>query len=703
AREDQHEAIKALLDQMQADAKAMPKKELATFNIEGLDAKAVTKTLTPLVDEDAEITADPTGRRLFVRALPEKREQIEKLVQSVINSLPSRKGVQTKAYRTLVGDADEVKEAIAVLFPDAVVGFDSERKVVVATALPEEHEAIQKVVDQLVADGGETRVSAKTYPLRNADGVALARSLALMYRRTEAQISYDAGTKTLLAVARQDQHEAIAKLVEQLEGADAPEDNRTVEFYSLEGADGLAVRNVVQDLLDQIDPKSSVVNDEGSQQLVVTTIAAGHVKVKDAIARLQQQKLQREIEVFALNRLEPFSAELAVNSLFDDGNTKLRDLPLLQSDNDSQQLIVRGTAEQIEQIRDLLIKMGETGLRKTNPNAKVRVIPVTGDTVEALKGLEKVWPKIRRNPIKVLQPGSRVREIVPGKPVLPKLPSGRGKNQAALRKDAAGTRGLVHYTAFRSKQQDDQLAPVLVVPGNGRITISSDDTEALNQMEALLQAVFSSSGSRRRKDFNVYALTNAAATTVSDLLNNIFKRDDSPIMFGNVVVIPDQRLNALIVFAGRTDRERIEQLIEILDSDNIPETVATARTNVVPIEHADAAKINTVLTGIYKAQMSTGGSRSQVSIPKGVPSSVATVLRQINAASSAPLLNVQVEETTNSLVIMAPQNLMEEVTELVQRLDQAASTSRARGVSIIELQKTNSRRVMDVLNRVLKD
>ena len=108
-----------------------------------------------------------------------------------------------------------------------------------------------------------------------------------------------------------------------------------------------------------------------------------------------------------------------------------------------------------------------------------------------------------------------------------------------------------------------------------------------------------------------------------------------------------------------------------------------------------------MLTGIYKAQMSAGGSRQSVAIPKGVPTAVATVLRQINAASSAPLLNIQVEATTNSLVVMAPQNLLEEVTELVERLDKAAATSRARGVSIIELRKTNSRRVMDVLNRVL--
>ncbi len=702
ASEKDHKAIKQLIEQVESEASTVPERELATFDIEGLDAKAVRLTIEPLVGDDAQVTVDPTGRRLFVRATPEKQKRIGELVNSVIESLPSREGVTTKAYRTLLGDARAVSDAIKELHPDAVVVTDVKRQLVVATALPTEHEAIAEVVKEMVGDTASTRPVARTYPIRTADGVVLEKTLRTLYLRTDVKVSFDSGSKTLLAVATEDEHTAIKSLIDQVEKTDAPEDKRTVEFYSLEGADGDAVQSVVKDLLDVVDPKASVVPDDGSGQLVVTTIASGHDKVKDAIDRLQSNAETREFEVFQLDRLEAFNASLAVSSMF--GDTNFRDQPVVQSDDEQQQLLVRGTTQQIDQIRDLLVKMGEVGLRKGKANSKLRVIPVNGDAAEAIRSIEKVWPKLRKNPIRILRPDQRGRAIVPGKPFPVPSPKSKAKLESDEPLDDCGWQEP-EQTDDEEPESDQEASPILVVPGDGRITISSDDTEALDQMEAVLRAVFSRSGGRRArssKDFSVYALTNAAASQVGDLLNNIFGRENSPIAFGNVVIVPDQRLNALIVFAGRTDREKIEELIEILDSDNIPETVATQRTKVVEVKYADAEKIQTVISGIYRAQMSAGGTRSQISIPKGVPAQVATVLRQINAASSAPLLTVQVESTTNSLIVLAPQNLLDEVTDLIKELDQAAATSRARGVSIIELRKTNSRRVMDVLDRVLK-
>ncbi len=197
----------------------------------------------------------------------------------------------------------------------------------------------------------------------------------------------------------------------------------------------------------------------------------------------------------------------------------------------------------------------------------------------------------------------------------------------------------------------------------------------------------------------MYALQNASAVTVADTLNEFFKRN-SPVSSGNVLVVPDYRLNALIVYAGRADRERIEGLIQTLDSENIPDSLASFQTRIVPVEHADAADIAKTLKGIYRPQMTAGGARRSVSIPEGVPASIASVLRQINAASSSPLLTVEVDETTNSLVVMAPTNLLDEVSELVAQLDEAAATSEARLLRIIPLRKTRSTYVMELLQKI---
>ena len=133
----------------------------------------------------------------------------------------------------------------------------------------------------------------------------------------------------------------------------------------------------------------------------------------------------------------------------------------------------------------------------------------------------------------------------------------------------------------------------------------------------------------------------------------------------------------------------------------MPDSGRIFKTQVISLVHADAARIETVLKGVYRTEMTAGGSRRSIEIPAGLDTSVASMLRQINAAASAPLLTIEVQVEANSLVVKAPQNLLEELSELITQLDETASTNRARGVTLIPLKQTNSKRVMKILNDVL--
>jgi hypothetical protein len=63
---------------------------------------------------------------------------------------------------------------------------------------------------------------------------------------------------------------------------------------------------------------------------------------------------------------------------------------------------------------------------------------------------------------------------------------------------------------------------------------------------------------------------------------------------------------------------------------------------------------------------------------------------------------VEVQRETNSLVLKAPQNLIEEISELIRQLDSSSQSSRARSVRLLPLRRTNSRRVMEILGDVLQ-
>jgi len=358
----------------------------------------------------------------------------------------------------------------------------------------------------------------------------------------------------------------------------------------------------------------------------------------------------------------------------------------------------------------------------------VRVIPLNGDVDGAVRRIQDLWPRIRRNPLRVLQPAAadspaQQPPILPQPPPQPPAnpaadaqcdppseptPAVTPGNSAAVSADQPEALPVVSpgvsatVSDSLSESVSDEPPAVVVIPGVDRITIASEDQSALDQLETLLRTAFSRSVSQRNRDFSVYQLRNAGAEEVSETLESVYTSRAGLLAFGSVVIVPETRLNALIVYGARTDRDRIEQLLEILDTEKLPDSGRVFRTEVIEVQNADAEEIEDVIQGVYRTEMSAGGSRRSIEIPAGIDSSVASVLRQINAQSSSPLLTVEVQRETNSLVLKAPQNLIEEISELIRQLDSSSQSSRARSVRLLPLRRTNSRRAMEILGDVLQ-
>jgi type II secretory pathway component GspD/PulD (secretin) len=60
-----------------------------------------------------------------------------------------------------------------------------------------------------------------------------------------------------------------------------------------------------------------------------------------------------------------------------------------------------------------------------------------------------------------------------------------------------------------------------------------------------------------------------------------------------------------------------------------------------------------------------------------------------------------VDQATNSLVVMAPAPLLDEILQLITRLDEAAEQNPARNLKIIPLQKASASRIEAALQRIL--
>ncbi|MEZ6043008.1 MAG: secretin N-terminal domain-containing protein [Planctomycetaceae bacterium] len=777
AREDQHRLIQDVIQNFDGEPVEETPKELAVYRVAPLDGPTVQEALEPLVSKDVRISSKVRSSEVFVTAPAEEQKRIAGLIRQLttlnpvggqmetrtyrlqkgdadaaqsalmalfptavlvtdrldrvlvatasseqhetisqvvdqMNGVKTDSSLQTVSYRMGIGDADEAQSALSALLPDAVLVTDRRASVLVATATAEQHETIKAIVGQM---NGETspdeRPVPQNYPLNQADGFTMLEVLENLFSTADdVRLSLDEVNQTIVAVARPDQQDIIQKTLAAVDPADG-EAAFTLKVYPVGDFDQGQVRQVVDDMLRDRIAGSRVHHEHVTGNLLVTTNAEGHRLVEETMLRLGTPE-PREMEVFQLSYLEPSTAQSAIDRMISSRFQSEMARPMIHADEDTQQLWVQASKQQIAEMRTLLSRMGESGLSPAasrNPN--LRTIPFGGSTDEAIQKIRDLWPRLRNNPLKIMPPNPQ-----PG----PSAQSQFSVPPENIQQDIDHERNERHQTETQGNVQAAESAisevpdlrssegsvpetspPVVIVPGNDRLTIASDDAEALDQLESLLRALDSRIAGGRNRDFSVYQLTNAGASDLATMLQQVFDDSEGLLNFGQVVMVPDERLNVLIVYASRSDRNRIEQLIEVLDSDRLEDSRRAYQTEILVLKHASASRVEDVIQGVYRAEMTAGGARSSVAIPKGVPSDVAAVLRQINAAASSPLLTVEVQQDTNSLVLKAPQSLMEDVKDLAQKLDMASETTRARGVTLVPLRKTNSARVMKILDDVL--
>lgn len=728
AREDQHVTIGELIEQLDIPGESAEPNELAVFRLNRMDALSVQEALGPVLPAGAKITPDRIGRQLFVSAPTSKMPEIRQMVADLLASNGAPDGeLKTESYWLRPYEADEAQEVLERLIPDAVLVTDTADEVLVATATPEQHRTIQQVVEQMMSrDNREDTPVPRSYRLRSADGQTISLAMQTMFSRVDnVQVSFDAGSNALLVVARPKQHEMIAGLVRELEPPISAETARTIEVYSLPGIDGDTVTEVIQGALRAVDEGASISWESSTQQLVVSATAAGQAEARVVAERFQESD-DRETAVIQLTVLTADAAVNAIEGLFgtpSDSSSRSSSSrysysrsryagPVVQADEDLEQLLIRGTPKQIEEIRDLLTQMGEPSAGGTSgavgrSNSSMRVIPIPGDVDGTIRKIQNLWPSLRGNRIRVLRPG----DLKPQNEETQQQGSGddtsnieealRGAKVSGGSFAPAASAIPVSLATPTVDESDQDLAEVVLIPGSGRVTIVSDDPAALDQLERILRSLSAAGGIRRNRDFAVYQLQNAGAEDVADTIEDVYKSPAGSLAFGSVVIVPETRLNVLIVYGNRSDRDRIEQLLEVLDTEKIPDSGRVFRTEVITVRHASAERIEAVLQGVYSTELAAGGARRPVSIPAGIDAEVASVLRQLNARNSAPLLTIEVQQETNSLVVKAPQTLIEELQELVARLDESARSTRAEGIRMIPLQKVNSQRVMEILGDVL--
>jgi type II secretory pathway component GspD/PulD (secretin) len=269
--------------------------------------------------------------------------------------------------------------------------------------------------------------------------------------------------------------------------------------------------------------------------------------------------------------------------------------------------------------------------------------------------------------------------------------------------------------------------------------IASEDIEALNQFETLLTNLASRTATGG-KEFTVFYLQNAGAVAAAETLEAVFGGGgssagggsllgdlagmamgggggglmgamlgggggpSSSILSGaSVLIVPDARLNALIVQATPTDLDLIEQLLRVVDQLDVPESTVNPRPRLIPVVNTGAAQIADILREVYSERLAGSNRQRQPS-----PEEFMQMLRggrggsQSNRKSTAETqkVSIGVDARTNSLIVSAPQALYEEIEQLVKTLDHATSESNT-AIRVVTLKRSNPATVQKALTAIV--
>lgn len=118
------------------------------------------------------------------------------------------------------------------------------------------------------------------------------------------------------------------------------------------------------------------------------------------------------------------------------------------------------------------------------------------------------------------------------------------------------------------------------------------------------------------------------------------------------IVIPDVRLNALLVLGSDKDKADVKKIVALID---VVSPTSSSKVNVYYLENADATEVAKVLEGVVRG-----------SPAPGAPGAAAPAQQSVFEGGK---ISVTPDKATNSLVIMASPNDYQNILQVVQKLD----------------------------------
>lgn len=569
--------------------------------------------------------------------------------------------------------------------------------------ITETGENLRRIRDTLETVERQLGADVKAFRLKNATAdevVTVAKRLlgiAEEENKDEGNtvfISEGTNGKTVYAKGTPDKIAVVAQVVEQVEEMAAASGKGDHHFKShpVKRGDPQLVLRVAQTMLSS-DP--TVRLSAGVDNILAYASTEQHQRIDGAIAEIELAPT--ELAVIPLRRTDPLTAVALIERIFvKEGDESS---PIIDAMFDPDQLVIRGSSAQLEQIQELLASIGE---RVRNASANVgpdtRVLPIDEAALpEALELLRRMWPEVGKgNRIRVVEPPRRPMIRVVPRNDDTEIPSDSATIEERDTTSLPRTRTLFvqQPTVVAQATSADTSRPqraddiVLFMTPDG-LRVVSEDSAALDALEDL----FSSVGLSGRSSFNLFHLKHIEADAAETLLVSLLTTEGasegaegsersgvlglmSTGSGGGLLptIITDTRLNRLWVKGTAGQVRQVEELLQVIDVESGPVDVETnPKPSYIPVFYQNAESIVEILQNLYadrlvQANQQSRGGRGGFGFGRGGSENQAT-------SDETPKMTVAADPTSNLVIVSAPGPLLKEVEEVVRELDVRAEAA----------------------------
>ncbi len=686
--------------------------EQMTFMVKNRRASDVAEQLSEVVQKiqerqgasgaegEVQIIPNDANNSLLIIAAETEREKLQRLIDQIdVEPVKGWGEIKLTLFPLLHSEADELADTINELL-----------------ATPERRDEAEAMIYRLIVN----KADPITGEISDLPPIDLEKTI---------KIIPDSGINALIVATVEENVEPMGELIRLMDGVPVAEEVN-IRLFALEFADAETLKDVLEEMFEQgkdlpeeadgsdvgavpdgapgeaLSYNIGIVADQRSNTLIVSGRGPQMDLVEQIVSELDKPAvaLKFPLTIIPLKHADASRIGQLINDLVEkriealentnaDGSAIERERVYLSVDVRTNSLVVSASKENVGEINAMLKQLD---VEPATVFQNIRLIACERIKAETIKEkIDELWERKvelnqefenledtpvlvadeRSNTLLVASSGEDYDEIKRIIEELEKQPMIESTKLFELEHADAKALAWKLEELFNGLEGISETleSPTVIPDSRSNSLLVAATRDAMERVENLVSRLDVQAGSQTAV-FKVYNVMHSAASRLAPKMQKLFdqraegeEEESSPI-----VVMADEASNSIIVSASRDDQSMIAELLELLDK---PSSLAR-QMSIFPLEKASATRVADQLDELFQTNVDGDG------------------------LDRADTISMQADERTNSIIVWASATELENIYEVIKKLDTAKSGV-TKVVKIIQLKQALAEDFASVLEEAL--